>query len=74
MNAQNNKSRENKLRRELTSHGLLLRKSRRKPSSENFGGYMIREQSTDKVLAGKLFDLKLADVENWFKEWQKTKG
>jgi len=74
MELQKDKSRENRIRRQLARHGFLLRKSRKQVSSNNFGGYLIKEQSTDSVLAGKRFDLQLADVENWFKEWQKTKG
>ncbi|MBT6004309.1 MAG: hypothetical protein HOG79_01210 [Prolixibacteraceae bacterium] len=58
---------ERKLRRELRSCGLLLKKSRRKNNinADTRGGYMIMEASLNVIVRGSIFELSLEDVEDY---------
>ena len=70
---ENEKSRENRLRRKLNSKGYALRKSRRANDAidldiNNMSGYMIVDANHNAIVAGERFDLSLDDVENWLGE------
>ena len=67
-----NKSLENKLRRRLAKDGLLLKKSRKSTSLDNFGEYMIVDSKDNAIIAGNRFDLSLEDVENWIVNWNNS--
>lgn len=70
------KTRENRVRRQLSRQGYRLHKSRTNGcvyqngvyqglNSDDYGGYRIVDSSTDMILAGERFDLSLEDVERW---------
>ena len=62
----NNKTRENRLRRQLSRLGYTLHKSRiRNTNLDNFGGYMIVDSYYNAIVAGERFDLDIDDVENF---------
>lgn len=61
------KSRENRLRRQLWKHfGCQLRKSRASFSIDNLGGYSIIYQGA--LVAGERFELDLDDVEQFIRD------
>ncbi len=61
---------ENKLRRQCMSHGLAMRKSRKKQSINNFGQYMLIELSMNNVVEGAKFDMTLEDIQEYLAENQ----
>lgn len=63
------KSRENKLRRQLYDQGYLLRKSRRQNGLYyDEGGYMIVDAAINGVVRGSRCELDLDDVEAFVNE------
>lgn len=63
-----NKTQEQKLRRALNKCGYSLRKSRKRISLDNFGGYMIVDQHINCVVAGSRFDLSAENVQDFLAE------
>lgn len=57
------KTLEKRLRRQATTKGLALRKSRDGQSIDNQGGYMIVDPYRNAVVDGDRFNLSLTDVE-----------
>ncbi|QGY44167.1 hypothetical protein GM418_11000 [Maribellus comscasis] len=54
---------ENKLRRELQKQGYLLNKSKVKNiNTDNLGGFLIVDTSTNAVVAGSRYELNKHDV------------
>lgn len=53
---------EAKLRRQARAVGLALTRSRRAPSIDNLGGFMIVDLDGNFVVAGARFDLTAVDV------------
>lgn len=63
------KSIENRLRRQLSKEGYMLRKSRtRNWNIDDYGEYMITDPYTNMIVAGSRFDLSLEDVERFVNE------
>ena len=63
------KSKEQKLRKELRKEDYMLKKSRVKNmNAENQGGYMIIHKHTNSVAYGNQFELSLEDVEIFVNE------
>lgn len=67
------KSKENRLRRELQDRGYLLRKSRAQEGIDNFGGYLIIDGRNNAVVAGSRFELDLDDVSEWIDSFEGVK-
>ncbi len=62
------KTRENRLRRKLHRGGYALKKDRsRFWSLHHQGGYMIKDNIGNFIVAGEWYHLNLEDVENWLK-------
>lgn len=60
------KSRENRVRKQLENEGYQLHKSRvKKTNLDDHGGYMITDLSTNGVVRGGKHELSLDDVENF---------
>lgn len=61
--------RENRLRRQATRLGYMIRKSRGKLwSIDNQMGYLIVDASLNATVAGGKYDLSLDDVEEWLND------
>ena len=68
-NPDNPAARIRKARRHLEKQGYMLHKSKNKvATSEDFGLFQIREQSTNKIVAGKCYNATLNDIEHFYKE------
>jgi len=61
------KAREARLRRLARRGGYALHRSRAGFSLDNFGDYMIVDDSMNVIVAGDRFDLTLDDAEEWLK-------
>lgn len=59
------KTRENRLRRAAASAGYCMKKSRRAPSLDNVGDYMLIKTSINAVVLGSRFDADLDDVDRF---------
>ena len=59
--------REARLRRLARSGGYSLHKSRAGFSADNFGDFMVVDDSRNFIVAGERFDMTLDDVEEWLK-------
>lgn len=64
----NKKAQEQRLRRRAHKYGLRLSKSRARISLDNFGEYMIVDEKTNFVVAGRRYDYTLDDVAEYLKE------
>ncbi len=64
-----NKNREQKLRRTLKKLGYVLRKSRKSNwSYDDQCGFMIIDSRTNGAVGGMRFDLSLDDVAEWIEQ------
>ena len=66
----NEKTLENKCRRQLAKFGYTLRKNRAR-TGENLGGYMIVDANSNSIVEGcsiHPFELTLEDVQEWIEE------
>ncbi len=62
------KTRENRLRRQLRKHGIRLKKSRiRNPNIDNYGHYMLIDIYKNLVIEGSRYDMTLDDIEDYVK-------
>ena len=60
------KSKEQRLRKELEKVGCFLKKSRvKEPHFDDMGGYMICDIQTGGAVAGRRLELTLEDVEEF---------
>ncbi|WP_257541020.1 hypothetical protein [Sphingobium sp. CFD-1] len=67
--SENEKVRENRLRRIAERRGMILSKSRRRdPKAIDYGGYMLIDATSNAAIMGSdsfAFSASLDDIENW---------
>lgn len=73
-NPDNPAARIRKARRHLEKLGYVLHKSKNKiATNEDLGLFQIREQATNKIVAGKCYNATLNDIEHFYKEIENKK-